>query len=289
MPAPSYTREELLALASDEEFQRVVREDDDLNRLFHDYDPDELSDRTMHSLGSGLELCGIIIPPPTLGTVRLLKAIQSPFFADTDEAKVRFGRDPYGVISECLYVLTQGADAVAPYSSHFAMRAKLKHYLELAAAKGQSEWLDKLLIAQKKVEDELAKWDMDIAKWCEQNKVRMQVGEDVLSVSKQLSEWIAGAFSGFQLFPATGKSSLKADGWDDEHEASIISLVCETMPSAGLTEIRWKIPLQTIGYLCAKGAQKRGMKGIGRRPRGEQCMDRLHNLMDEASKRINHK
>lgn len=35
----------------------------------------------------------------------------------------------------------------------------------------------------------------------------------------------------------------------------------------------------TLTYIAAKGAQKRGMQGVGKKPKADLCMARLHALM----------
>ena len=44
-------------------------------------------------------------------------------------------------------------------------------------------------------------------------------------------------------------------------------------------EIRWGVPLVTLTYIAARGAQKRGMQGVGKKPKADLCMARLHAMM----------
>jgi hypothetical protein len=44
---------------------------------------------------------------------------------------------------------------------------------------------------------------------------------------------------------------------------------------------RWGVPMATLCYLVVTDAQMQGRAGVGRKPRGEQCLARLNALMDQ--------
>ena len=66
---------------------------------------------------------------------------------------------------------------------------------------------------------------------------------------------------------------------DVETEAQLIAAACKACPALTIDAIRWEVPMITIGYLIAAAAQMNGAKGVRRKPRGEKCLDRLHQLM----------
>ena len=51
------------------------------------------------------------------------------------------------------------------------------------------------------------------------------------------------------------------------------------MPALTLHAARWEVPCVTLSHLYCRGLVKRGHKGIGKRPKAELCMARLHQLM----------
>jgi hypothetical protein len=284
----TYTKDELSLLEKDAQFNLLVSEDEILHKLFHNYNELEEREESLQSLGIGTKICGVIVPPPTLGHIRLLKIIDSPFVSQTEAAKDKFVKEPYNVISDSLYILCNGEESMLKYSTQFTLKRKIDYYLTL---NNDEKFLKKLIEAEREVAQELVSWELMVSKWCNDNNVKMQIGEDVVEVSKKISNWISLSFTGFNLFPKTSldndvKNIKHSTSWDSEHEASILSLVNVAAPGTGIKELRWDMPLNTVGYLCASGARKNGAKGIGKKPRAEECFDRLNALMDEALIRI---
>lgn len=102
-----FSQAQLMSLTRDDEFQEWVKTDPVLVRLFST-PPESVDDRFTRlglALGGGVDLGGILIDPPTVGTMLILGTIESPF--------VDSGKDMRLLdVDVAVWVLSQGRDAL---------------------------------------------------------------------------------------------------------------------------------------------------------------------------------
>ena len=65
-----------------------------------------------------------------------------------------------------------------------------------------------------------------------------------------------------------------------EVEAGLCASVGEVCGAISLAEIRWKLPLLTVGFWAAVARRRKGDTLVGRRAATVQVMERLRVLMD---------
>lgn len=205
--APAFTREELVALERDATFQKRVSGDETLNRLFSPPadDPRERED-SFRALGAGCVIAGVPLPPPTLGTMRLLSAVDSEFV----KSERKFA-DIAREVSVALFVLHYGSRAVAPVCQQFRYKAALERYRPHADK--SPDMLAKCAAIERDLAGELAAWDCAINRFSE--RVRLQ-RETLVDVAAQIDAYIMAALSGLDMLPQVGGSpdptKARADG-----------------------------------------------------------------------------
>lgn len=201
MPDPVFTNEELEALNRDGAFQKRVAEDRELFDLFNP-PPDDEDEReqTARSLGMAYRIAGVTVPPPTIGTFRLLSFVGSEFL----KAERRFDDIPKE-ITLALFVLHYGARAVAPVCGQFRFRAALDRLNK--QAEKSPEHLAMILDAEAKLSAELGAWDAALARFAA-TQFR-PAGKSMLEIVREIDAYLAAALSGLdnlpQLEPADGK------------------------------------------------------------------------------------
>ena len=193
MPDRPYTTDELRALQADGEFQRRVATDEELNRLF-DPPPDEPDEceRTMRALGSGVTIAGVTLPPPTLGTLRVLSAVGSDFI----KSERKFA-DLVREVTLALFVLHYGPRAVAPVTGRFRQMEAVRAYKALPST--TPDHLAKILTAERAIAEELAVFENAVTRFA--GRVRLSDGETLISVAAQIDLYIKEAMSGLDLLP----------------------------------------------------------------------------------------
>jgi len=141
--ASPFSHDEARLLEKDAEFQRRVATDAELNRLFNP-PPDDEDEReqTARALGSGIVVAGVPLPPPTVGTFRLLSMVNSEFLA----AERKFD-DLAREVTLALYVMSRGHRAVMPYCEQFRMRRAIERHAK--HAKESPAHLDRILAAER--------------------------------------------------------------------------------------------------------------------------------------------
>ena len=279
-----YTKEQLILLQQDIEFQNRISTDEELVRLFDPSRDEEELYASYQSLGGCLFICNVKVKPPTLGSIRLLSLVNSPFVSSKPDWS-----EPYFSLTECIYILVNGADALDLESGYFIWKDRLAYYKQQATDIKNTAWMDKVLDAEAKLAGQKAKWITKVSKWADENEVRIDVGETISSVIKLLNSYISTAFNGFNMFPSTVAADGSKEGnrqvFDNEGEANALALVNE-VATIGVEEARWGIPLITLGHMAAAGGKKVGIKAIGRKPKAEECFERLNKLMDERLKEL---
>ena len=75
---------------------------------------------------------------------------------------------------------------------------------------------------------------------------------------------------------------------DAETEAGLIAASSQVCGGNTSDDIRWKIPLITVGFWAATAARRNGNKLVGRRPPGAKIMERLEAMMDQRLKEVGH-
>lgn len=286
IPTNKYTKEQLVKLNKDAIFQKRISSDEELTRLFDPSRDDEELYATYQSLGGCLYICNVVVPPPTLGSIRLLSLVNSPFTSSSPDWD-----EPYYSLMECLFILIKGSDALQLQSGYFVWRERLNFYKKQAADAHNTVWLDRVLLAEQRLAEEHGRWQLAVSTWANENSVRIDIGETITSTIKTLVQYISMAYNGLNMFPQqqipiSDKEDKKPrQVFDNEGEARVLSYLNE-VATIGVDEARWAIPLVTIGHLAAEGGEKRGIKGIGRKPKGEECFERLEKLMDERLKEL---
>jgi hypothetical protein len=198
-----YAKEQLQILAADAEFNRRIAADEELQRL---YDPSgdglDMAEESARCLGSGRVICGVSVPPPTLGHLHTLSSIESPF-----AKSVRTFDHVLHDLAEALFVLHFGARAVAPVCDVFRWRRRVE---QLRKDLGDNPALiGALLDAQRKAESELAAWRRGVMVFAETH-LRIGEGETVEDAVKAVDDWIVAALSGLDMLPAVrGKDDKK--------------------------------------------------------------------------------
>lgn len=75
---------------------------------------------------------------------------------------------------------------------------------------------------------------------------------------------------------------------DAETEAGLIAAASAVCAGNTSHEIRWKVPLVSIGFWAATAAKRNGNRLVGRRPPGAKIMERLEAMMDQRLKEVGH-
>lgn len=205
MGDPAFSPAELMALEADADFQKRVSTDAELERLFNP-PPDDEDERehTARALGSGIVIAGIPIPPPTLGTFRLLSLVGSDFLA----ADRKF-EDLAKEITLALFVLHFGHRAVAPVCGQFRYRRALDRYRK--SADTSPEHLQRMLAEEHRLASELGAWDRALARFA---STRFRpCGKSLLEIVVEIDAYLAAALSGLDNLPRveeTGEGPKKA-------------------------------------------------------------------------------
>lgn len=290
LPKSKYTPKQLEALQKDSVIRKRVKEDEELLRLFNPSADDDELKATHQALGGCLSICGQQVPPPTLGSIRILSLINSPFVSPKP-----VWQEPYFAIIEAMYCLINGSDALTKDSGAFLWHDRIKYYKEQAKDISNPVWFEKLLEAEKKECDYKAAWILRVSKWANDNNVKIELGETLSSTINQLMQYINTAFTGLTMFPACDsvekkpgekdEKDIKVHTCDNEWEANIFRWVNETV-SIEEQVATWKTPFIKLCHYAAAGAEKAGLKGMGRRPNGGPAMERLEGLMDERLREL---
>ena len=193
MTASPFSHDEARLLEKDAEFQRRVATDAELNRLFNP-PPDDEDEReqTARALGSGIVVAGVPLPPPTVGTFRLLSMVNSEFLA----AERKFD-DLAREVTLALYVMSRGHRAVMPYCEQFRMRRAIERHAK--HAKESPAHLDRILAAERTLAAELAEWDAALARFS--STVIKPAGMSLTEIATEIDAYLTAALSGFKLLP----------------------------------------------------------------------------------------
>ena len=193
MTASPFSHDEARLLEKDAEFQRRVSTDAELNRLFNP-PPDDEDEReqTARALGSGLVIAGVPLPPPTVGTFRLLSLVNSEFLA----AERKF-EDLAREVTLALYVMSRGHRAVMPYCEQFRARRVIERYAKHAAE--SPAHLDRLIAEERRLAKELAGWDAALARFS--STVIKPAGMSLTEIAAEIDAYLSAALAGFDLLP----------------------------------------------------------------------------------------
>jgi len=132
-----YTKEQLILLQQDIEFQNRISTDEELVRLFDPSRDEEELYASYQSLGGCLFICNVKVKPPTLGSIRLLSLVNSPFVSSKPDWS-----EPYFSLTECIYILVNGADALDLESGYFIWKDRLAYYKQQATDIKNTAWME---------------------------------------------------------------------------------------------------------------------------------------------------
>ena len=191
--APAFTPDELRALEGDAEFQRRVASDRELDDLFNP-PPDDEDERehTARGLGMAYVIAGVTVPPPTVGTFRLLSMVGSEFL----KAERKF-EDLTREITLALFVLHFGHRAVAPVCGQFRWRRALEKYAK--SADTSPEHLARMLAEERKIADELAAWDRALARFASTHI--KPAGKSFIAIVQEIDIYLNAALAGLDELP----------------------------------------------------------------------------------------
>lgn len=191
--APAFTPDELRALEADAEFQRRVATDRELDELFNP-PPDDEDERehTARGLGMAYIIAGVTVPPPTVGTFRLLSMVGSEFLK-SDRKFEDLSRE----ITLALFVLHYGHRAVAPVCGQFRFRRALEKYAKTADT--SPEHLARMLAEERKLADELAVWDRALARFASTHF--RPAGKSLVAIINEIDVYLNGALAGLDALP----------------------------------------------------------------------------------------
>lgn len=193
MPDPVFTQAELEALNGDAVFQRRIENDRELNDLFNP-PPEEQDEResTARALGMAYVIAGVTVPPPTIGTFRLLSMVGSEFL----KAERKFDDIPRE-ITLALFVLHYGARAVAPVCGQFRFREALDRMRRTAET--SPDHLARILDCERKLAAELGAWDAALARFSSE-RIK-PAGKTMLEIVREIDVYLSAALSGLDDLP----------------------------------------------------------------------------------------